>query len=126
MAGIQLCWYDKAHHAILWEQQGTITWEMVFQEIPRLNKMASEQGRPVDLIIHLKSPHLPPNAISNLSKLVKCCNPHIKMRVLVGANDFVITMFTLAAKLAPDKAKDWYFANTLSEAQLILGQPILS
>jgi hypothetical protein len=76
----------------------------------------------VDIITVSYDPMFPPNAIPNLRRVIERVHPNERYKILVNTSGFIRHLFEIVGKLNYKKARQWYFTETIEEAEALLAK----
>ena len=119
---IRISWYNRTKTVILWERFDRSSWEEFHNTQDQLFKMLDTVSHKVDVISVSYDPMFPANAIPNLKRVIDRVHPNEGYKVLVNTSGFIRHLFEIVGKLNYKKSRQWYFTDTIEEAEALLAK----
>ncbi|MBC8098156.1 MAG: hypothetical protein H7Y11_01820 [Armatimonadetes bacterium] len=117
-------WLDDTKPAIQIDIIDPWTWEQLFaNQAEILAAVRARQAATLDIIVVLHTHSLPVNFITNAGKFSRMQIPVAGKRILVGANQFMITVIASLKRLGDKISHTFVLANSVAEARELLGLP---
>lgn len=123
MVAVQIYWYDPEQTIIVYEFDGTWTWEDCYVVVDEKDQMLASIEHPVSVIIYARNPSLkiPERALCNLRNLVSITRPKETMFVMVGIPPMLRSLFdTLARVYRFEILKECVYTDTLEQALVVI------
>lgn len=113
--------FENDNHIVVWEFEGTWTWEEYYDRRREANAVIELCNHPVDMIVDMtRSRILPQNAMSHAGKAVQMAPTNLRKTIFVGSNQFFrifFRMFTqLYGALRPGGEMNYVMVATVAEA----------
>lgn len=122
MDAIKVAWYDAGKTIILREQGKPIEWNAVHAARREAQHMLDQVDHTVDFIVRIEHQSVPKNAIPNIRKVVACRHPNKGVIIVVNLSSFMQQLFAIVGRLERQTTLDWYFADTIKEAESLLAK----